>query len=300
MSHPFRQRDVLVFVALKHLEKYQAGAACILDEMRFGNRDLTDIPFFKVHRAGGGACGENRHAALASGVVLPLIGIGGLGTGATSQMSDPQGWEWRSWDQAPVTLPRRRTIGVLRRVTGHANARKLVAVGVRSCESVSECFEECNDLVLLAIGEAEIAGGHIDIVVDLGHWPAVHFFDRSCRAVSGSDVVHEFFLVTRIVEVYKLLQALDVAIVKEPLLEVRRGAGLGGRTLLGCHGYIARRRHLELTVDSWCKLCPIRVRIGRGNASEETSHSQISKGEAVGIRCEAEGIRRVLTAPSDR
>jgi hypothetical protein len=48
----------------------------------------------------------------------------------------------------------------------------------------------------------------------LGHCPAVYLFDRSWRAVSGSDVEHKFFLVARIVEMYELLQALDVAVVK--------------------------------------------------------------------------------------
>ena len=47
--------------------------------------------------------------------------------------------------------------------------------------------------------------------------------------------------VARIVEVDELLQALDVAVVKELLLEVRPGR-LGGGTLWRCHGHIARRR----------------------------------------------------------
>src|SRR5260370_541623 len=64
------------------------------------------------------------------------------------------------------------------------------------------------------------------------------------------------------------------------------------------HGHIARRRHLHLTVDSGCKWGPIRVGIGGGNACEETSHSQISEGEAVGIGCKPEGIRRVLIIDS--
>src|SRR5258707_851303 len=36
-----------------------------------------------------------------------------------------------------------------------------------------------------------------------------------------------------------------------------------GRTLCRRHGHITDCRHLELTVGSWCKLCPIRVRIGK-------------------------------------
>src|SRR5882724_5527865 len=94
---------------------------------------------------------------------------------------------------------------------------------------------------------------------------------------------------------YKLLQALDVAVVKEPLLEVRPGR-LGGGTLWRCHRHIARRRHLELAVDLWCKLCPILVRAGVGTepASEESPHSQISIAEAIRIPDESEEIRRGL------
>jgi len=125
------------------------------------------------------------------------------------------GWKRRSWDKASVTLLRRRTIGVGCRITGHASTRKLVTVGVRSCESVRECLQERNDLVLLLIGQAEIAGGHIYIVPNLGHRPAVYLFSRSCWTVSGCDGVR-IRCVTRIVEMYELLQALDVAIVKEP------------------------------------------------------------------------------------
>src|SRR5438874_492613 len=71
------------------------------------------------------------------------------------------GWKWRSWDKAPIPLPRRRAIGVRFRIAGHASARKLLAVGVRSCESVRQCFEERNDLVFLAIRQAELAGRHV-------------------------------------------------------------------------------------------------------------------------------------------
>src|SRR4029077_20180803 len=89
-----------------------------------------------------------------------------------------------SWDQASVPLPRRRTIRIRCRVTGHASTCKLIAVGIRSCNSVRKCLEEGNDLVLLLIGQTEITGCHIDIVLDFGHWPAIYLFDSSCRAVS--------------------------------------------------------------------------------------------------------------------
>jgi hypothetical protein len=40
-------------------------------------------------------------------------------------------------------------------------------------------LQEGNDLILLLIGQAEIAGSHVKILLDLGHGPAVYFFDRS-------------------------------------------------------------------------------------------------------------------------
>src|SRR5260370_3273945 len=182
----------------------------------------------------------------------------------------------RSWDKATITLPRRRTIGVRCRVTGHARTRKGIDVGVRSRKSVRECLKEGNDLVLLLISQAEITGGHVDIVLDLGHRPAGHFLDRSGRAVSGSD--RERKLVARVVKVYELLQALEIAVVKEPLLEIRSRAGFGGGTIWRCHGHIARTRYLHLAVDTLRELCPIRVRVGPRSqaASEEGSSSQIS------------------------
>src|SRR5260370_42203327 len=88
-------------------------------------------------------------------------------------------WKCRSWGKGPITLPRRRTIRVRCRVTGHARTRKGIDVGVRSCESVRECLQEANDLVLLLIRQAQIAGLHVKILLDLGHGPAVYFFDRS-------------------------------------------------------------------------------------------------------------------------
>src|SRR5438874_10806452 len=102
----------------------------------------------------------------------------------------------------------------------------------------------------------------------------------------------------------ELLQALDIAIMEELLLEIRYRlpvrvdlAGLGGGTLWRGHGHIARRQHLHLAVDSRRKLEPLlRVRIGGGTgaASEESAQSQISEGEAEGIGRKSEGIRRGL------
>src|SRR3989442_10209926 len=96
---------------------------------------------------------------------------------------------------------------------------------------------------------------------------------------------------------YQLLQALDVAVVKELLLEVRfPGAGFGGGTLRRCHRHIANRGHLELTVDHWCRLypCPVWVGTGAETTLQESSHSQISVAETVGIPNKPKWIRRGL------
>src|SRR5205809_945491 len=65
--------------------------------------------------------------------------------------------------------------------------------------------------------------------------------------MSGSDRVR--ILVSRIVEMYELLQALNVTVVKESLLEVRTG-GFGGRTLFWCQRHVARGNHLHLALPS--------------------------------------------------
>src|SRR4029077_11119344 len=129
--------------------------------------------------------------------------------------------------------------------------------------------------------EAEITGGHIDIVRHLGHGPTVDFFNRSFRTVSGGNVERKPWFVARVVEVDELLQALDVAVVKELLLEVRPGR-LGGGTLWRCHSDIARRRHLHFAVVKRCKFSPSSIRAGPGTetASQESPKSQISVAEA--------------------
>src|SRR5438132_12384708 len=180
--------------------------------------------------------------------------------------------KWRSWDKEPITLS-------LSRTAGHTSPRKGIPVGVRSRESIRECSQKCNDLVLLQIRQAEFTGRHVEIVLDLGHRPAVDFFGCSCRAVSGSNI--ERIHVARVVEVDELLQALDVAVVKKLLLKVRPGRFRGG-TLWRCHSHIARRRHLHLAVDTSCKFPPSHARVGpgTGTASEECSQSQVSVAEA--------------------
>src|SRR2546425_6756681 len=120
--------------------------------------------------------------------------------------------KWRSRDERLVTLSPGRT-------TRHANTCKGIAVGVRSRETIRECSQEDDDQVLLVIRQAETTDRHVEIVRDLRRRPAIYFFGLSCRAVSRRDV--EWVHVARVVEVDELLQALDVAVMKEPLLEVR-------------------------------------------------------------------------------
>jgi len=89
----------------------------------------------------------------------------------------------------------------------------------------------------------------------------------------------------------ELIEALNVAIVKELFLEIGPGR-LSGGTLWRCHRHVARRRCLQLAVGGWGKLYPLRVRIGR--APEKGAQSQISVPEAVGIGPKSEAVRRGL------
>src|SRR5207302_339478 len=111
----------------------------------------------------------------------------------------------------------------------------------------------------------------------------------SRRALSALDrhPIH----VARVVEVDELLQALDVAVVEELLLE--EGSGRLGGTTRRRHGHIARCRDLELAVDFRGQRYPLRVGVWSGSetTSEEGPHSQVSVAEAEGVRCESEGIR---------
>src|SRR5712692_2489449 len=204
------------------------------------------------------------------------------------------GWKRRRrWYQKVVTLPRRRTIRIREGIACHANAGKGVDVGVRSREAVGERLEERNDLVLLRIAQAQLTNRHVKVVGNLGHRPAVYFFGFSCRAVPRS--YREGVYVARIIEVHELLQALDVAVVEELLLEVRSWS-LRGRTLWWYQGDVACRRRLHLAIRSWRKLCPCIIRAcpRAGTASQESSQSQISEAEAKWIRGKAEEIWLVL------
>src|SRR5437868_9599966 len=171
----------------------------------------------------------------------------------------------RSRDKKLITLGRSRT-------TGHTSTRKGIPVGVRSRETVGERLQERDNLVFFCIAQTEITNCPVDIVRHLGPRPAVYFFDRSWRAVSGSNVEPKH--VARVVEMDELIQALDVPAVKELLLKVRPGR-LGGGTLWRCHSDIARRRHLHFAVVKRCKFSPGYIRAGPGTetASQESPKS---------------------------
>src|SRR6201997_3105164 len=123
-------------------------------------------------------------------------------------------------DKFAIALPRRRTIGICGGVARRTLAGEGITVGVRRGVTVSERFQEGNDLVLLRVRQAEHPRRCVEIVRDLFHRPAGYPLNRPWWAVSGSDRVGKLG-VARIVEVHQLLEALDVAVVEEFLLEVR-------------------------------------------------------------------------------
>ena len=71
-------------------------------------------------------------------------------------------------------MPRRRTVGIGGGVTCHTSTSKGVAVGVGRGETIGECFQEGDDLVLLRIRQAEHTRRRVEIVWDLFHRPAGH------------------------------------------------------------------------------------------------------------------------------
>ena len=107
------------------------------------------------------------------------------------------------------------------RTAGLARPRKSIQVRIGSRETICECSQKFNNLVFLLIGQAEIASRHVEVVWHFGLGPAIDSFDRSCRAMSGSDIERKLLYVACIVEVDELLQALNVAVVKELLLKVK-------------------------------------------------------------------------------
>ena len=111
-----------------------------------------------------------------------------------------------------------------------------------SCrEAVGERLQERDDLVLLLIRQAEIAGRAVEILRHLRPRPAVHLLGRSRRAVSGLDVVR--IEIARIVEVHELLEALDVPLWKNSFWKYGPGASVVGH----CGGVMATSR----AVDTW-------------------------------------------------
>jgi hypothetical protein len=88
------------------------------------------------------------------------------------------GRQRRSRDKFAIPLPRRRTIGICGGVAGHATTGKGITVRVRCRETVRECFQEGNDLVLLRVRQAEHPRRCVEIVRDLFHRPAGHPLNR--------------------------------------------------------------------------------------------------------------------------
>ena len=131
--------------------------------------------------------------------------------------------------------------------TCHAPPRVDILVRVRSRVTIRECLKESNDLVFFLIRQMEVTSRHVHIVFDLRQRPAVHPFGCSGRAVPRCHWVGIPLLVSRVVEVNELFQALDVAVVEEFLLEVGAG-GLGAGALRRRHGHVARRRDLHCAV----------------------------------------------------
>jgi len=128
---------------------------------------------------------------------------------------------------------------------GHASPGISIDIGVRCREAVAERLQKYNDLILLHIRQAEMTSRHVQVLRDLWRRPAVYLFYCSRRAVSRRDrlLVH----VAGVVEVYELLQTLDVAVMEELLLEVWAWS-FGGRTLWWHQGHIARCHRLHLAV----------------------------------------------------
>src|SRR5690349_9517488 len=110
--------------------------------------------------------------------------------------------------------------------------------------------------------------GHILVCLNLGYRPAVYLFRRSRWASAAQDA--KLKVVTRIVEMNELLQAFDVAVVEERLLEVR-SRGFRGRALGRHQGHVACRGRLKLTFRLRPEFdpVPVRIRTGTETASQE-------------------------------
>src|ERR1700691_4642330 len=76
MREPFRERQVLVDIALEHLQKFQVGVARILHIMRQRLQHVAHISRLKIHGTGAASGGEHGHSSLSCNVVLPFVGVG--------------------------------------------------------------------------------------------------------------------------------------------------------------------------------------------------------------------------------
>ncbi len=75
MLQPLRQRQILIHVALEHLQKFQVRVTRILNVVRQRLLYISDIACLKIHRARPSSRGEYRHSARAADEVLPFIRI---------------------------------------------------------------------------------------------------------------------------------------------------------------------------------------------------------------------------------
>src|ERR1700741_3553029 len=95
-----------------------------------------------------------------------------------------------------------------------------------------------------------------------------------------------------VVEVNQLLQALDVAIVEELLLEVGSRSIRTACALRRYQGHIACGHGLHLTVGSRSKLRPTRIRAGKSRvtAPEKFAQAKIGICEACGVGRKSERV----------
>ena len=138
-------------------------------------------------------------------------------------MADRGGTGRKGWSRDEQTFPGSRP--------NHATCKPRlgVAVEIRRGETVGQGLQECDDLILLSICQAQVAAGHIDIVRYLWHWRAVTLRSFPPGNVGGQVIGY----LSRVFRNHDLLQTLQVAVVEKFLLEVGTGS-FGDRTLLRC------------------------------------------------------------------
>src|SRR5580700_4086897 len=175
----------------------------------------------------------------------------------------------------------------------HTRARISVDVRVRSSETVVERLQESDNLVLLRIRQVELTDRHVLVLRHLRGRPASYPLDGPCRAVSGFHF--HAINVPGVIEVNELLEALDVTVVEELLLEVgpRR---FGGWTLWRRQSHIACGTGLHSAIGRLCEWYPGGVRVGSGaeTAAQESSQSQIGVCKTSRIGRKSQGVRGAL------